>query len=105
MAEALNERQHLLEMASHMVRPLPFLIPMYKGDRVSWLKMKCGMILYDVLVGLKAPKLHRSVSKNEILKDYPEIRSEGLIGGFLYYDALMDDDRLVLETLRSANKD
>lgn len=104
VAEALNERQHLLEMASHMVHPLPFLIPMYKGDRVSWIKMKCGMILYDVLVGLKAPKLHRSVSKAEILQDYPSIKSEGLIGGFLYYDALMDDDRLVLETLRSAGE-
>ena len=103
VAEALTERQHLLEMASHMVHPLPFLIPMYKEDRVSWLKMKCGMILYDLLVGLKAPKLHRSVSKKEILQDYPDIKSEGLIGGFLYYDALMDDDRLVLETLRSAS--
>lgn len=103
VSEALNERQHLLRMAPHMVHPLPFLIPMYKGDRVGWWKMKAGMILYDLLSAFRAPKLHKSMSSKEIVESNPSLKSEGLKGGFLYYDAYMDDDRLVVETLRSVS--
>jgi glycerol-3-phosphate dehydrogenase len=101
VSEALNERQHLLRMAPHMVHPLPFLIPIYKDDRVGWLKMKAGMVLYDLLSAFRAPKLHRSISPSEIIDTNPYLKKEGLKGGFIYYDAYMDDDRLVLETLRS----
>ncbi len=102
VSEALHERQNLLSMAPHMVKPLRFLMPLYEGDRVSPFKMKLGMILYDVLSAFNTPKFHESVSKKEILKNYPKIKEEGLRSGFLYSDALMDDDRLVYETLRSA---
>jgi len=104
VSEALNERQHLLRMAPHMVKPLPFLVPIYKGDRVGWLKMKAGMILYDLLSAFRAPKLHKSLSSKEIKKLNPALKDEDLKGGFVYYDAYMDDDRLVLETLRSVSK-
>ena len=102
VSEALRERQHLLHMAPHMVKPLRFLMPLYKGDRVGPLKMRAGMILYDLLSAFKSPKFHEGVSKAEIVKCYPTLKSEGLKSGFLYSDALMDDDRLVHETLRSA---
>lgn len=102
VSEALHERQNLLEMAPHMVKPLRFLMPLYKGDRVGPLKMKAGMVLYDLLSSFKTPKFHESISGKEIKKRYPKIKSEGLKSGFLYSDALMDDDRLVYETLSSA---
>jgi len=104
VSEALHERQNLLEMAPHMVKPLRFLMPLYKGDRVGPFKMKLGMIFYDLLSSFKTPKFHESISKKEIQKRYPEIKNEGLKSGFLYSDALMDDDRLVYETLSSAVK-
>jgi len=104
VGEALRERQNLLEMAPHMVKPLRFLMPLYQGDRVGPFKMKLGMIFYDLLSSFKTPKFHESISKKEIQKRYPKIKSEGLRSGFLYSDALMDDDRLVYETLSSAVK-
>ncbi len=102
VSEALHERQNLLYMASHMVKPLRFLMPIYKGDRVSPFKMKLGMILYDFLAAFNVPKFHESISARKIKENYPGLKSENLRSGFLYFDALMDDDRLVLETMRSA---
>lgn len=102
VSEALHERQNLLAMAPHMVKPLRFLMPLYKGDRVSPFKMKLGMILYDVLSMFNTPKFHESISKVDIQNDYSNLKSKDLRSGFLYSDAFMDDDRLVHETLRSA---
>jgi len=102
VSEALHERQNLLRMAPHMVKPLRFLMPLYKGDRVGPLKMKAGMVLYDLLSAFNTPKFHESISKKKIIEKYPDIKAEGLKSGFLYSDALMDDDRLVYETLSSA---
>ncbi len=104
VSEALHERQNLLSMAPHLVKPLRFLMPIYKGDRVSAFKMKLGMILYDVLSAFNTYQFHEGVSPAEIKEDYPNLKEEGLKSGFLYSDALMDDDRLVCETLRSAVK-
>jgi glycerol-3-phosphate dehydrogenase len=102
VSEALHERQNLLRMAPHMVKPLRFLMPIYQGDRVSPFKMKLGMILYDLLAAFNTPRFHESLSSSQIQERYPKLKSEGLRSGFLYSDALMDDDRLVFETLRSA---
>lgn len=102
VSEALHERQNLLRMAPHMVQPMPFLMPIYKGDRVSYFKMSMGMLLYDILSAMEAPFFHKSLSSRKIKEDYPTLKDEDLKGGFLYPDAIMDDDRLVLETLRSA---
>ena len=103
VAEALNERQHLLRMATHMVRPLSFLVPIYKGDRVGWWKMKAGMLLYDLLCTFRAPKLHTSLNPKKVTASNSNLKTEGLKGGFVYSDAYMDDDRLVVETLRSVS--
>lgn len=102
VSEALNERQHLLEIVPHMVKPLRFLMPIYKGDRVGMLKMGAGMTLYDSLSAIESTNLHELLGAEEINEGYEKLKSKGLKGGFLYSDALMDDDRLVYETLRSA---
>lgn len=102
--EALSERQRLFELAPHLVHPLKFAIPLYKSGRVKPGLMKLGMLAYDFLSLYDAPELHRSFSKEELLQEYPLLNGEELLGGFTYYDAYMDDDRLVHETLRSAAK-
>lgn len=100
--EALNERTKLLKMAPHMVHPLRFVIPLYKGDRVSPFKMKMGMVLYDMLSLFKAPKSHEYLNSEKTVERVKNLRSKALKGSFVYSDAYMDDDRLVLETARSA---
>lgn len=102
--EALSERAHLFEMAPHMVHPLRFFIPIYKQSRVGMLAMGLGMWLYDALSLFKAPKLHQRLSAKKALDKFSTLKPEQLVGGYEYSDAYMDDDRLVFETLRSANE-
>src|SRR5512132_2744961 len=50
--EALNEREVLLRMAPHVVRPMRFVMPAYPGPR-SALMLRMGLFLYDHLGGKK----------------------------------------------------
>ncbi len=100
--EALSERALLLKTAPHMVRPLPFYFPVYRGDPHGKSLLGVGMWLYDLLALFRTPEFHRSFSKNKLLAEIPFLRAEGLLGGFRYYDASMWDDALTVETLRAA---
>lgn len=102
--EALMERRNLLKMAPHMVHPLRFLIPIYKSSRVGLLKMEAGMILYDLLSFFEAPELHQFHFKTATQNREPLIQPKDLTGSVVYSDAYMEDDRLVIETLRSAHR-
>ncbi|RME17810.1 MAG: glycerol-3-phosphate dehydrogenase/oxidase [Bdellovibrio sp.] len=101
--EALTERTTLFEMAPHLIHPLRFLLPTYKDFKISRFKMGTGMWLYDLLSLFETPKMHESLSREKTLKRAPFLASQNLTGSFVYSDAYMDDDRLVCETLRSAN--
>lgn len=102
--EALTERTLLLETAPHMVHPIRFLLPIYKSSRVGLLKMELGMILYDILSLFEAPKLHEMHFKGGTQEAEPLLQDENLVGSVVYSDAFMEDDRLVIETLRAANR-
>lgn len=101
--EALSERQRLFDMAPHLVHPLRFILPVYKGGRVPAWKLGLGMWAYDALSLFEAPELHQHLNKQELGQELPALQTYQLEGGFAYYDAYMDDDRLVLETMRSAH--
>jgi glycerol-3-phosphate dehydrogenase len=100
--EALSERQLLFEIAPHLVHPLRFMIPIYKGGRVPAWKMRMGMWIYDALSLFEAPELHTFLDPHETELEMPALQTHQLEGVLAYYDAYMDDDRLVLETMRSA---
>lgn len=102
--EALNERHILFDIAPHLVHPLSFVLPVYKGGRVGMFKMGLGMWLYDTLALLHTPKFHERLSANGTMNKVPQLREDGLLGSYMYSDAYMDDDRLVIETLRSAHR-
>jgi glycerol-3-phosphate dehydrogenase len=101
--EALTERTLLLETAPHMVHPLRFLLPVYKTSRVGLFKMELGMILYDLLSFFEAPKLHELHLSQKTQAAEPLLKADELVGSVVYSDAFMEDDRLVIETLRSAH--
>ena len=101
--EALSERKILFDIAPHLVHPLRFALPLYKNGRVGMFKMGLGMWLYDILSKFQAPKMHEKLNIKETIQRFPTMQSKDLLGSFVYSDAYMDDDRLVLETLRSAN--
>lgn len=100
--EALSERALLFEIAPHLVHPLRFVLPVYQGSRVGMTQMSLGMWLYDALSLFEAPELHERLSAAESVERLPMLQSKGLKGSFVYSDAYTDDDRLVIETLRSA---
>ena len=102
--EALSERAKLFELAPHLVHPLRFMIPLFKNSRVGPFKMGLGMILYDMLALFQTPELHERLNRNSTMSRMPIVRNEDLVGSVVYSDAYMDDDRLVHETLRSANE-
>ena len=100
--EALSERQRLFEIAPHLVHPLRFVLPLFKGGRVAPWLMGVGMSLYDALSLYDAPEMSRHLPPADVAIEYPLLQTTDLTGAFTYSDAYMDDDRLVLETLRSA---
>ena len=102
--EALNERTKLFEIAPHLVHPLRFMIPLYENSRVGMFKMGLGMWFYDALSLFQAPEMHERLNPKKSMERMPILEPAHLKGSFIYSDAYMDDDRLVHETLRSANE-
>lgn len=105
--EALEERATLKKMAPHLSEPLAFLVPVYlAGTRSplgnSKLKLRAGLWLYDLLAGRKNIARHRWLGRDEAVSFAPELESKNLRGGFLYYDCLTDDARLVIEVIKEA---
>ena len=100
--EASRERRVLLRIAPHLVRPLPFLFPLYRGARVPAWKVRCGLWLYDLLAAFRNVRVHQWLGRKATLRLEPGLREKGLKAAGLYYDAQTDDARLVLATMRSA---
>jgi glycerol-3-phosphate dehydrogenase len=103
--ESLREREILLRIAPHLVRPLPITIPIYKHGKRGWLMIRAGMVLYDLLSWRKSLPRHRMLSRAQTLDRWPGLNPEGLIGSALYYDAQVEfPERLVVENVLSARK-
>src|SRR5437870_1000287 len=94
--EALHERRLLLQNAPHLVHPLRFVIPFYRGARVRPWKWRAGLTLYDLLAGRDNIRRGRPVTAFHLANDFPNLRTGELSGGAEYYDAQMDDARLCL---------
>ena len=101
--ESLRERERLLRLAPHLVRPLPMLIPVYEEGRRGWWTIRAGMIAYDLLSFDKSLARHHTLSREETLKRAPGLDAEGLRGASLYYDAQVEyPERLALENALAA---
>ena len=94
--ESSRERRLLLKLAPHLVRPLAFTWPVYRGARVPRWKLAAGLILYDALSLFRNVARHRSLGRARIIAREPSLRTDGLVGGAVYYDAATDDTRITL---------
>jgi glycerol-3-phosphate dehydrogenase len=99
--EALRERAVLLRIAPHLVRPITFVVPAYRGDRIPRWKLAAGLGVYGLLAIGGNVARPRMFGKAGLLILEPGLRVRGLRGGGLYHDAQCDDARLVIATLRS----
>jgi glycerol-3-phosphate dehydrogenase len=104
--EGLRERAILSRIAPHLVKPFPFLVPIYAQRGRNYdrpLKIRAGLWLYDLLAGRESFGRHRRLTRDQALELAPQLDTKGLRGALLYYDALTDDSRLVIEVLKSAH--
>jgi glycerol-3-phosphate dehydrogenase len=100
--EALAERRRLLRNAPHLVKPLRFVLPFYRGSRMPAWKGRTGLWLYDLLAGRHNLRRSRGVGATQLQRTFPALRGRDLVSAAEYYDAQMDDARLCLEVVRTA---
>jgi glycerol-3-phosphate dehydrogenase len=103
--ESLREREILLKIAPHLVKPLAITIPIYKQSKRGRLTIRAGMILYDLLSWGKSLPNHRMLSRAKTLERWPGLNPEDLVGSALYYDAQVEfPERLVVANALSARE-
>jgi glycerol-3-phosphate dehydrogenase len=104
--EALAERQVLRRIAPHLVRVLPFLLPVFGKDglvpKPLARALGSAMWMYDLTGGLRIGKLHKRIDADEAHAHMPTLRRDRLAASYVYYDAQADDARLTLTIARTA---
>lgn len=115
MRESVRERRNLMRIAPHLVHPLPFLVPTYRGSLLkSRTAMRAALFVNDLVSWdrneLADRQKHlpagRALTRDACLEMAPGIEREGLTGGVLWYDAQMhNSDRLTLSFVLSAVKE
>jgi glycerol-3-phosphate dehydrogenase len=120
--EALLERQLMVKLAPHLVKPLPFLVPAFEGGRPDF-RIGVGLNMYDVMAsrrrrhrrrarreaaeeGLEywSPERHRVIPDEEVVKLLPALEPRTPTAAYLFYDCQTDDSRLVLTVLGEAER-
>lgn len=112
--EALRERRLLANrLAPHLVRPVPFLVPLSGGGTRpgpagrAWRRAYygTGVAIYDVLTSLgpgRGMPPHRHLTRSGARRIFPSLREDALTGAIRYYDGQVDDARLVVTVARTA---
>ncbi len=96
---AVKERERLLKDAPGLVEPLEFLVPVYKGKGPGKWILEAGLSVYDLIAHKRR---HRFYPVSEFFNMAPHIDQKGLVGGFCFFDAQVDDARLVLRLINEA---
>jgi glycerol-3-phosphate dehydrogenase len=100
--EALRERGLLLRNAPHLVRNLAFVVPNYDWWEAPF--YGAGLKIYNLLAGKYGFGASRILSREETLERLPNLKSEGLRGGVIYFDGQFDDSRLLINLIATASE-
>jgi glycerol-3-phosphate dehydrogenase len=101
--ESLAERERLGRLAPHLVRPLPFLVPIYRESSRGLIKVRIGLALYNWLTPGRTRERYRVLRAVDALSLEPSIRPDDLRGaGYYFDDLLLYPERLCLENVLSA---
>jgi glycerol-3-phosphate dehydrogenase len=101
----LRERETLLRIAPHLVKPLEFLVPFYSRSLFYRAKLRAGMLLYDALSYDKTLPNHHFLNAADTLTAEPDLLPGGLQGSALYHDAqVRSPERLCLENIIEARE-
>ena len=105
VSESLNERNFLLKSAPHLVKPLQFYVPLYKDSKWRPWQLSIGLKLYDLLQTNSTLPTHEMLQVKRLESDVPWLKTTGMIGCGSYFDAQMDDHRLIIENLIMAENE
>jgi glycerol-3-phosphate dehydrogenase len=101
--ESLRERETLRRLAPHVVKPLPFLVPIYRESARGLIRVRIGLAIYDLLTPGRHRERYRVLKPIDVLSLEPAIRAEGLRGaGYYFDDLLVLPERFCLENVLSA---
>jgi glycerol-3-phosphate dehydrogenase len=101
--ESLRDREALLHIAPHLVKPLGFLVPIYDRNAHGPLLIRLGMNLYDTLSYDKSMDRHKMLSRKKVEDREPGLNPEGLKAAAFYYDAQVEyAERVAVENAISA---
>ncbi|MCE7744501.1 MAG: glycerol-3-phosphate dehydrogenase/oxidase [Candidatus Heimdallarchaeota archaeon] len=101
---ASKERMWMFRALPHITEPIPFLIPVFKKGKNTFVRMLLAGTLYDILSGFKNTDKSAFLSKEKTLEKIPNLRSNTLKRSLFYWDGIMDDARVTLETILSARE-
>src|SRR5438105_4197228 len=100
--EAHLERRALLDrVAPHLVRPLTFVLPVYRGGLRAIAMIEAAMLTYAVLSGFRHSQ-NRLVGPRTARRLVPDLNTQGMKAAGVYEDAQTHDSRLVLATVTAA---
>lgn len=95
--ESVRQRESLLKEAPGLIEPLPFILPNYDSYQFPGWMIRAGLTAYDLM----APKWdNQRLNINDTLLEFPNLCDNGLLGGYRYKDAVLDDSRLVLRVIK-----
>jgi glycerol-3-phosphate dehydrogenase len=100
--ESQRERLILRRLLPHLVQPQSFCYPVYRDSPDSYLKVRIGVGVYTLLGGLK--ERSAGLQPEAAIAANPYLRRDGLTGAVRYWDDRMDDARICLETILSAEE-
>ncbi len=103
--QCCTERRVMRKVAPRLVRPLPFLYPLYRGQKPAPWKLRIGLALYDGLSLFRNVQRHRWLEPSEVARREPLLGGRGLLGAARFYDAQVDDARLTMEVARAAHRE
>ncbi|MCH4168254.1 MAG: type 1 glycerol-3-phosphate oxidase [Streptococcaceae bacterium] len=109
VSDTVKERAIVQQIAPHIPKPDPMLLPIYDDEGPTTFDMfsvKIAMDLYDQLAGVKGTKYENyTLNAKEVLEREPYIKKEGLQGAGVYLDFRNNDARLVIENIKKAAED
>src|SRR5262245_38683903 len=100
--EALSERMAVSRLAPALAKPVRFLVPLRRGDRVGPLKLRAGLALYDLLAGRAGLSPHVLAGARQALAMEPAPEHERPRAAGVYSDVVMDDARIAMAVARDA---
>jgi glycerol-3-phosphate dehydrogenase len=104
--ESLRERERMIELAPHLVKPLRLIMPLFvHNKRPAWL-IRLGMIIYDILSFDKKTGGHEIYRTEETRRRFPGIETAGLKGAAEFTEGQVEyAERLCVELAVAAAAD